>query len=72
MKLESKFAIGDLVEYSLNKMQEFNSFGFITEIKFHKCGVAECAATYVIIKTNTNEVESYVAEHDIIAVHRRL
>lgn len=65
MKLECKYQIGNLVEYE--STGDFNRFGKILEVTFHKYDAVNLGARYTIARVNTDYVDREVSEPEIIA-----
>jgi hypothetical protein len=69
MKLESKYDIGNLVEYIQDRNDEYNLFGFITEITHFKSDAVNYSCRYNIQKVNGGEIDNHIIQENIIKVY---
>lgn len=68
MKFESKYNIGELVEYKQDRNDESNLFGFVVEVTFYKPTAGAPAVSYKIEKCNDKTIDPGIYEHNIVKV----
>lgn len=68
-KFQSKFGLGELVEFQGDNKEGFNEYGHVVSIEFYKSDAVNYAASYTVELVNTRVIVRSIQESKIIKAH---